>query len=53
MLDINTAKYVGEEQLAQLAADAKTTADTAQSNADNAAPDEVAAAKAKADAAPA
>lgn len=34
MLDITKGEYVGEQQLAELAADAKTAAQTAQDNAD-------------------
>jgi hypothetical protein len=49
MLDLNTSKYVGEEQLAQLAADAKTVAQTAQDNADAAGEDDVKEAQAKAE----
>ena len=53
MLDLNTSKYIGEAELAQLAADAKTTAQTAQDNAVAAPAADVAVAKAKADKAPA
>ena len=52
MLDLNTSKYIGEEQLAQLAADAKTVAQTAQDNADAKGTDGVKAAQAKADGGP-
>jgi hypothetical protein len=52
MLDLNTNKYLGEEQLAQLAADAKTVAQTAQDNADAQGSDAVKKAQAKADGGP-
>jgi len=53
MLDLNTGKYIGEEQLAQLAADAQTVAKTAQDNTDATGTDEVKKAQDAADKAPA